>query len=127
MPGQGTIDAIFIVRHLQEKYLPGQNKELYVTSVDLEKAFDRVPRGVIWCVMHRIGVEEWLISLVRSMYENARSCVRVNGTYFAVKVDVHQSLVLSPLLFIMGLKLCSAILKLAALGRSCTCMQMILY
>ena len=40
MPGRSTIDAIFILRQLQEKFL-GKKKNL--SFVDLEKAFDRVP------------------------------------------------------------------------------------
>ena len=40
-------DAIFILRQLQEKHL-AKNKKLYFAFVDLEKAFDRVPRKVIW-------------------------------------------------------------------------------
>ena len=46
MPGRGTTDAIFILRQMQEKYL-GKNKKLYFAFVDLEKAFDRLPREVI--------------------------------------------------------------------------------
>ncbi len=101
--GRGTIDAIFLVRQLQEKYL-GKNKKLYFAFRDLKKAFDRVPRGVIWWAMRRLGVEEWLVSVVMSMYVNTRSRVRVNcsfSTDFVVKVGVHQGSVLSPLLFIM--------------------------
>ena len=45
--GRGTTDAIFVVRQLQEKYLAA-NKRLYMALVDLEKAFDCVPRKVIW-------------------------------------------------------------------------------
>ncbi|XP_056006898.1 uncharacterized protein LOC130050697 [Ostrea edulis] len=45
-PGRGTTDAIFVVRQLQEKYLV-VNKRLYMAFVDLEKAFDSVPRKVI--------------------------------------------------------------------------------
>ena len=54
--------------------------------------------------MRRVGVEEWVIRAVKAMYENDKSCVRVNGQFsdeFNIKVGVHQSAVLSPLLFII--------------------------
>ena len=41
--------------------------------VDLEKAFDRVPREVIRWAMHKLGVEEWLVSAVMSMYSGAKN------------------------------------------------------
>ena len=55
MSGRGTTDAIFIIRQLQEKHLAA-NKPLYMAFVDLEKAFDRVPRDVIWWAMRKLGV-----------------------------------------------------------------------
>ena len=106
MPGRGTTDAIFLVKQLQEKYL-GKKKNLYFAFIELEKAFDRVPREVVWWAMRKLGVEEWLVRVVKSLYENARSQVRVNDTFsdeFEVKVRVHQGSVLSPLLFIMVLE-----------------------
>ena len=57
VPGRGTIDAIFVVRQLPKKYLPA-NKRLYMAFVDLEKAFDRVPRKVIWRALTKPGVDE---------------------------------------------------------------------
>ena len=39
--GKGTIDAIFILRQLQEMHLE-KDKELYLVFVDLEKVLDRV-------------------------------------------------------------------------------------
>ena len=103
MPGRGTTDAIFILRQLQEKYV-GKHKELFLAFVDLEKAFDRIPRKVLWWAMRKIGIAEWIITTVQAMYNSPRSSVRVNGSYsteFPVDVGVHQGSVLSPVLFII--------------------------
>ena len=80
VPGRGTTDAIFVVRQLQEKYLAA-NKRLYMAFVDLEKAFDRVPRKVIWWALRKLGVDEWIVRLVQGMYSNARSHVLVGEGY----------------------------------------------
>ena len=101
MPGKGTMDAIFILRQLHEKYIM-KKKDMYFIFVDLEKAFDRVPRVILWWSMRKLGVEEWLIQIIQAMYENARSKVRLKTSYspeFDVNVGVHQGSVLSPLLF----------------------------
>ena len=55
--GKGTTDATFILRQLQEKYLES-DKELYLVFVDLEKAFDRVPRVLIESSLRRKAVLE---------------------------------------------------------------------
>ena len=53
MPGKGTVDVIFILRRMQEEYQK-KNKKLYMCFVDMEKAFDRVPRKVIeWAMRQR--------------------------------------------------------------------------
>ena len=104
--GRGTTDAIFVVWQLQEKYIAA-NKLLYFAFVDLEKAFDRVPRKVLWWALRSLRVEECAVRVIQGMYSNARSRVRVNGQYseeFGVGVGVHQGSVLSPLLFILVLE-----------------------
>ena len=57
MSGRSTTDAIFIVRQLQEKYL-AKNKDLWMVFVDMEKAFDRVLREVVWWAPRYVGVDE---------------------------------------------------------------------
>ena len=52
-----------VVRQLQEKY-QAANKRLYMAFVDLENAFDQVPRKVIWWALRKHGVEEWIVRLV---------------------------------------------------------------
>ncbi|XP_053405146.1 uncharacterized protein LOC128558896 [Mercenaria mercenaria] len=106
VPGRGTTDAILILRQLQEKYIAA-NKPLYIAFVDLEKAFDRIPRKVLWWALRSLGIEEWAVRVIQGMYSDVRSRVRVNGQYseeFGVEVGVHQGSVLSPLLFILVLE-----------------------
>ena len=57
-PGQGTTDAIFILRQLQEKYLTKLRK-LYMAFLNLEKAFDRVPRKVLWWALCVVSVPKY--------------------------------------------------------------------
>jgi len=68
-------------------------KKLYFVFVDLEKAFDRVLREVISWAMRKLGVEQWLVSAVMSMYTGAKTVVRTvygNSKGFEVKVGMHQ-------------------------------------
>ena len=46
IPRRETTNALFIVRRMQEEYRK-KHKKLYMCFIDLEKAFDRVPRRVM--------------------------------------------------------------------------------
>jgi len=84
--------------------------------VDLEKAFESVLRKVIRWAMCKLGVEEWLILGVMSMYTAAKTVVRTvygNSNSFEVKVAKHQGSALSPLLFVIVME---------ALERSQSCL-----
>ena len=103
MPRKGTVDAVFVLRRLSEKFRAKNNK-LFFVFVDLEKAFDQVPREVIRFVLRRKGVPEYLINGVMSLCKGCKTAVSVDGelsSSFSVKVGVHQGSALSPLLFIM--------------------------
>ena len=103
MPGRGTMDALFLVRRLQEEH-QAKDKRMYMCFVDLEKAFDGVPRGVTEWDMRKKGLPEILVKTMMSLYEGAETKVRVGSGLseeFSVKVGVHQGSVLSPKLFAM--------------------------
>ncbi|KAK3557179.1 hypothetical protein QTP70_024693 [Hemibagrus guttatus] len=101
MPRKSTTDAIFALRILMEKYRDGQ-RELHCVFVDLENAYDRVPREELWYCMRKSGVAEKYVRVVQDMYERSRTVVRcaVGQTEeFKVEVGLHQGSALSPFLF----------------------------
>ena len=57
MPGKKTTDAIFIMRQVQEKHQSKKKKKLYYALVDLENAFDRVPREVVIWALRKLDVD----------------------------------------------------------------------
>ena len=66
--------AIFIMRQVQEKHKAKKN--LYYTFMDLEKAFDGVPREVVRWALRKLGVDEWLIRTVMVLYTEACTVVK---------------------------------------------------
>ena len=56
---------IFTARQLQEK-CQEQNVDLYMTFVDLIKAFDTVSREGFWKIMAKFGCPAKLIAIVQS-------------------------------------------------------------
>ena len=84
--------------------------------MDLEKAFDRVPREVMSWAMRKLGIEEWLVSAVMSVYSGAKTVVRTvygNSKSFEVKVGMHQGSALSPRLFVIVMEAISREFRVA--------------
>ena len=99
--GRGTIDMVFAARQLQEKSME-QHQDLYMTFVDLTKAFDTVSREGLWKIMSKFGCPERLVKIVRQFHDGIMARVLDDGNAsdpFPVKNGVKQGCVLAPTLF----------------------------
>ena len=80
-------------------------KDVFAYFVDLEKAYDRVPRDKFWRVLQEYGIDRHLLMAIKSLYcQQPEVCVCVNGKQsksFHVDIGLRQGCVLSPLLFVM--------------------------
>jgi hypothetical protein len=78
MPGRSTMEAIFLLRKLMERFRE-QKKDLHMVFIDLEKAYDKVPRNVMWWALEKHKVPTKYITLIKDMYKDVVTCVRTCG------------------------------------------------
>ncbi|MGH2507006.1 MAG: reverse transcriptase domain-containing protein [Ktedonobacteraceae bacterium] len=101
--GRGTTDQLFLLQQIVEKAWEFA-QPVYISFVDLEKAYDRVDRRLMWEILEEYGVDRHLIGAISSLYSDSMSYVRILGRKsepFRVGAGLRQGCVLSPLLFII--------------------------
>ncbi|WKY12572.1 hypothetical protein Q1695_003843 [Nippostrongylus brasiliensis] len=64
MPGRSTTDAIFIARQVMEKYRE-KRRPIYLAFLDLEKAYDRLPRTLLWWSLRQRNVPKRLVQMIK--------------------------------------------------------------
>ena len=88
---RSTMEAIHILRRLIERFRVAE-KDLHMIFIDLEKAYDRVPRDVLWWALKKKTVPFKYVSIIRDMYEgvviNVRTCGGLTDE-FLIKIGVH--------------------------------------
>ena len=76
--GEQNLKHRLFLRECKRSFVK-EKKRLYMCLVDLEKAFDRVPRKVMEWALRKKGLAEVLVQAVMSLYEGSRTKVRVGS------------------------------------------------
>jgi hypothetical protein len=95
------MEMIFFIRQLMER-CKEQKKDMYMIFIDLENAYDKVPRNVMWWALQKHKVLSKYITLIKDMYDNVVTSVQTSDgdtNDFSINIGLHQGLALSPYLF----------------------------
>ena len=90
----GTCDHIFNLKCLIDMHLYKKRK-LHCAFKDYKKALDLVDRTALWQKMLDNNFDGKFFVIVRNMYEQAKSCVKLNGNrYFSLLIAMAAILVM---------------------------------
>ena len=95
------MDMVFSLRQLQEKCRE-QHLPLYLSFIDLTKAFDLVSRDGLFKILPKIGCPPKLHSMLKSFHTDMKGTILFNGNSsepFTISNGVKQGCVLAPTLF----------------------------
>ena len=96
MPGRSIMEAIFLIRQVMERYRE-KKKDLHMVFIDLEKAYDKIPRNVMWWALDKHKVPTKYVGLIKDMYNNVVTSVRTSDgdtDDFPIRIGLHQGSVL---------------------------------
>ena len=71
------MEAIFLIRQVMERYR--EKKDLHMVFIDLEKAYDKIPRNVMWWALDKHKVKTKYVGFIKDMYNNVVISVRTSG------------------------------------------------
>ena len=113
MPSRGCTDGIFILKETLLKRSE-HNLDSWVIFIDLIKAFDSVPRDLLYLVLAKFGIPAKLIALIKALHSGCKVKIRIGET--DVEIDntagVKQGDTLAPILFIIFFQLAMEVVEI---------------
>ena len=76
--GQSTAPSIIVLQHVIDKHRC-LKPPLYLCSVELKSAYDRVQWLLLWDILQRLGMQGKMLGAVQSLYDNCLLSMRVSG------------------------------------------------
>ena len=100
-PQRGCTDALYTVKMAMKKRRE-HGLESWILFIDLVKAFDRVPRELLWNILRKFGVPEKLVCLLEALHHNVEVKFSVCGITRTIicTIGVKQGDILGPILFL---------------------------
>lgn len=71
-----TINAMFPLRVLMEKYKDQKELNCVFVDVDLEKPYNKVPREILWYCTKKSGVAEKYVRIAQNIYKDSETVAR---------------------------------------------------
>ena len=102
IPGNRTSDAFIVLYNLINNYCHTKNKFIHGCFVDFTRAFDSVPRPLLFEKLIKYNITGKFYENIKNLYTNDRSCVKIGDKLtdtFENTQGVKQGCILSPLLF----------------------------
>ena len=98
-----TSDHHLILRFLMDKYVNGKGKKIFACFVDLQKAYDTVPRNkLFYTLLKNYSIGGKFLKILQEIYKNNQVFVKLaDGLLkpFKTTIGVKQGCVFSPILF----------------------------
>lgn len=101
--GRSVQDHIFTLKEILSMRLQ-HNKKTFLAFLDLQKAFDKVPREKVWESLNNRGINPKLSRVIKSLYTCTRNYIISNNNRseeFETKEGLRQGGVMSPVLFVL--------------------------
>ena len=117
-PNMSCADNLFVLDTVIETVKRNKNKYM-MALLDISKAYDRVPRELLWEKLEYYGVPDNLLRAIKASYDNASSIIRfqnVTTTRKDITLGLKQGCVMSPILFSLYIADLGALLQRSGYG-----------